>query len=105
MAREKEDSVANEDDDLDGAIRRALTSLRLPSSACLPAERLVEFHEEKLAAEEGRAIVEHIAVCGVCDLLLERIKSAEEAARVRVDTIPPTEWRVIDRWLTRGFER
>ncbi len=94
----------DDEDSLDEDVRRAFVTLRAHAGACPSAERLVEFHDGTLAAEESRAIVDHVVVCGTCDLLLERIKSSEEAVRGSVATIPPAEWRTIDRRLTRSFQ-
>jgi hypothetical protein len=93
----------DDEDSLDEDVRRVFVSLRAHPSACPSSEQLVEFHDGTLAAEERRAIVDHVVVCGTCDLLLERIKSSEEGARAA--TIPPAEWRTIDRRLTRSFQR
>jgi hypothetical protein len=105
VERVQRTSMTPEDeDDLDEEIRRGFASMRRHLSACPPAERLIDFPDGTLSAEDRRAMVDHLEVCGTCDFLLERLTRAEEALRAGADAVSPADWRAVDRQLTREFE-
>src|ERR1017187_7447234 len=55
-----------------------LRSMRRRLSECPSAESLTAFLAGSLPAEETAAIRAHVAICGVCDGLLEGLKAFDE---------------------------
>ena len=83
-----------------------LRSLRRRLSECPGAESLTGFLAGSLAAEEAAAIRDHVAICGVCDGLLEGLKAFDEPVtdapgwvgaerRMRAKVFPRPRWRAM----------
>ena len=60
---------------------------------CPNAERLAKFLSGELAEEDSEKITRHVAACGVCDSLLERMRWFDD----------PEAWREVDNRLTERF--
>lgn len=86
------------DRDFDRTLEAALRQLRERRGACPPPERLAGYLEGSLAAEERDEVQRHVAACGLCDCLLERIQGFEAPApsEPRVDW-PSAERRIRNR--------
>ena len=60
---------------------------------CPDTDQLVSFLTGELAAEDSEKITRHVAACGVCDALLERMRGFDD----------PEAWLDADRRLTERF--
>src|ERR1035441_6389144 len=89
-----------------GPLEPGLRSLRGRLSACPSAESLTGFLAGSLSAEETAAIRDHVAICGVCDGLLEGLKTFDEPVadvpswagverRMRAQVFPRPRWRAM----------
>ena len=83
-----------------------LRSLRRWLGGCPSAEALTGFLAGNLPAEETAAIRDHVAICGVCDGLLEGLKAFDEPVadvpgwaaaerRMRARVFPRPRWQAL----------
>jgi hypothetical protein len=66
------------DEDLDRRLRERLAPLRGGRGVCPESEVLNRFAAGELCGPEALAVREHVARCGVCDVLLLRMRAFEE---------------------------
>lgn len=71
-------SSRQRDDELDRRVRERLAPLRGARGVCPESEVLNRFAAGDLRGPEALAVKEHVARCGVCDVLLVRMRAFEE---------------------------
>jgi hypothetical protein len=67
--------------EFDDALERGFAGMKSRRGACPTAEKLGGLAAGELAADEAEAVRAHVALCGVCDATLVRLRKFEEAAR------------------------
>jgi len=89
--------------ELEQSLRARLRALKEKKRPCPDADLLRKFHAKSLSADESRAIEEHVALCGLCDLKLGRLAEADPSADPP-GAVPPSVWEQVDPRFTRRFE-
>jgi hypothetical protein len=75
-------------------MQRSLRAVGKTKGDCLATEVLAKFLGAELSAEDSAAVVRHVASCGVCDALLERMRQFDNS----------DAWQGVDRRLAQRFE-
>lgn len=97
------DKAPLDDAAADGALRRSFQAIRKGRGACPEAELLARFLAGGLSGEESATVNAHLAACGICDLLVTRMKQFEEPAE-RSEAALEREWAAAERKLLEGLE-
>src|SRR5713226_4019093 len=68
---------------------------------CPSVDELEKFAAGNTPREEHHRIETHIASCGICDLLVEKIKSLDRQGGAEGPGPAPSDWDKADRRLTK----
>jgi hypothetical protein len=87
--------------EFDEALREIFRDLEGRSSMCPGVDELEKFAVGNTPREEHHRIETHIAACGICDLLVEKIKNLDQEGGAEGPGPAPSDWDEADRRLTR----
>src|SRR5438445_693981 len=90
--------------EFDKTLREIFRDLEGRTPMCPGVDELEKFAAGNTPREEHHRIETHIASCGVCDLLVEKIKSLDREGGAEGPGQAPSDWDETDRRLTKRME-
>jgi hypothetical protein len=89
--------MSRNEPDFDRDLQAAFHRMRDARGACPAPETLASYLRDSLAANERERVERHIAGCGLCDCLLEKLQSFEAPSPAEI----PVNWPPAERRMRR----
>src|SRR5437016_642523 len=90
--------------ELEETLREIFRELEGHKSMCPGVDELEKFAAGKTSREDHRRLESHIALCGICDLLIEKVKSFDQEGGAQGPGLAPSDWDEADLRLTKRME-